>query len=55
MAINKKSYKRPQMDQKILAEKKEKRKALITRIVAVAIAGLMVLGLVVSAVMQNYG
>lgn len=50
MAQSKKSYKRPQMDQRILAEKKEKRKALILRIVALGLAGLMVLGVAISAV-----
>lgn len=49
MAINKKSYKRPQIDTKAIAERKEKRKKLIYRIIAVCLAGLMVLGVAVSA------
>ena len=51
MALNKKSYKRPQMDQKLLAEKKEKRKAMVLRIVALGLAGIMILGLAISAIM----
>jgi len=51
MALNKKSYKRPQMDQKLLAEKKEKRKALVMRIVALGLAGILILGVAISAIM----
>ncbi|MBQ7756945.1 MAG: hypothetical protein IJ031_04230 [Oscillospiraceae bacterium] len=50
MAQSKKSFKRPQIDQKLLAEKKEKRKTLILRILALGLAGLMVLGVAISAI-----
>lgn len=50
MASNKKTYSRPSVDRKMLAEKKEKRKKLIYRIIAVGLAGLMVLGVMISAV-----
>lgn len=50
MAINKKSYKRPKSDAKAIAERKEKRKKVIYRIIAVGLAGLMVLGVAVSAI-----
>lgn len=49
MASNKKSYKRPAVDPKTLAEKKEKAKKNITRILALALAALLVLGVAVSA------
>lgn len=50
MASNKKKYNRPQIDTKSIAEKKEKRKALIFRVLAVCLAGLMILGVGASAI-----
>ncbi len=50
MANNKKNYTKPQTDTKVFAQKKEKDKTVVYRIVAVALAGLMVLGILASAV-----
>lgn len=50
MAKNKKNYTKPQVDVKAFAEKKDKKKAMVVRIVALGMAGLMVLGVVASAV-----
>lgn len=50
MANNKKNYAKPQNDTKVFAEKKEQKKTVVIRIVALGMAGLMVLGVVASAV-----
>lgn len=53
MASNKKNYKRPEVDAKALAEKKQKAKQNISRIVALALAGVMVLGIAISAIASS--
>ena len=53
MASNKKNYKRPEVDTKALAEKKQKAKKNISRIVALALAGVMVLGIAISAIASS--
>lgn len=50
MAKNKKNINKPQVDVKVFAEKKQKDKSVVYRIVALAMAGLMLLGVVASAV-----
>lgn len=54
MASNKKHYKRSVDGAKIAAEKKEKTKKFISRIVAVALAAIMMLGIVVAAAFSLY-
>lgn len=50
MAANKKNYQKPQTDVKAFAQKKENTRKNITRVVALVLAGLMVLSVGVSAV-----